>query len=181
MRLSTLLLFLSVRFVSYGQTDTSSLSKSFIEKTIQYYYNPQASGESNKPTFLILNDTVTNNIQTDYSNFNVAFVTRDEAIDKISKTKKKSGQLDKIKTKWLSLDTFDVSIAGWGVSVKKVNQLVSGQKIKYHSYFMASCGGTLGYIPTCRFVFDKAMNSWTQIRDTEIVKQKLAKRNTADN
>ncbi len=181
MRLFTLLLLFLVRFVSYGQTDTSGLSKSFIEKTIQYYYNSQANEESSKPVFLILKDTVTSNIQTDYSNFNVTFVSRDEAVEKISKTKKKAGQLDKIKTQWLSLDTFDVSIAGWGVSVKKVNQVINGQKIKYHSYFMASCGGTLGYIPTCRFVFDKASNSWTQITDTEIVKQRLAKRNTADN
>ena len=181
MRFLTLFLFLIIRFTSYGQTDTSSLTKNFIEKTIQYYYSPQTDGQSTRLTFLILNDTVTNNVQTTYPKFNVAFVTRDEAVDKISKTKKKAGQLDKIETKWLSKDTFDISIAGWGVSVKKVNQIVNGQKIKYHSYFVAGCGGTLGYIPTCRFVFDKSNNSWTQITDAEIVKQKLAKQNTVDN
>jgi hypothetical protein len=166
---------------SFGQTDTINLSKDFIEKTIAYYYKPDDGTQKNKPTFLILKDSSTNNLRIYYSTFNVAFMTRDEAVAKISKTKKKAGQLDKISTQWLSHDTFDISIAGWGVSVKKVNEFVNGQRIKYHSYFAAGCGGTLGYIPTCRFEFDKAKQSWTQFTDTEIRTEKLERQGHSAN
>jgi hypothetical protein len=181
MRHSILIILTFATLTSSGQTDTSNLQKSFVEKTIEYYYNAPTNGQKSKPTFLILRDSSTTDLQTAYSTFNISFVTRDEAVDKISKTKNKAGQLDNISTKWVSVDTFDVSIAGWGVSVKKVNEVVQGQKIKYHSYFVAGCGGTLGYIPTCRFIYDKTNQSWTQLTDTEIRKEKLARQTSETN
>ena len=58
--------------------------------------------QNNKTTFLILKDTTTNGLKTEYPTFKIEFVSRVEAIRNIAKTKKKVGQLDKIETLVLS-------------------------------------------------------------------------------
>jgi hypothetical protein len=152
---------------SFAQKYPKTLVDSFCNSTIEYYYTEFAKPIDSlealtyKPrSTYILKSCITPTLRTSFNDFTVYYLTQQEALEKICLTKSKTGALDKIAVTELK-DTINVDIGGWSIRVTKV-KFKKGKPIPIHSTFAASCGGTLGYIPTCRFVFDKITNSWTR-------------------
>ena len=180
-----LLTFISAIFLGFeihGQNYPQTLIDSLCNLTIIYYYTEYAKPLDSieainfKPkNQFILKSDITRNLQTVYDQFTVYFVTQQEALKEISKTKNKTGYLGKIFVTELQ-DTINIDIGGWGIKVTKV-KFVKGKPKDIHANFAVSCGGTLGYIPTCRFIYNKSLNSWTRYTWTETVNEIIKKRN----
>ena len=100
-------------------------------------------------------------------------------MDEIATTKNGSGALEKISVAQ-SQDTINVDIGGWAIQVTKVKYR-NGKPFPVHSNFLASCGGTLGYIPTCRFIYDNHTNSWTKYTWQETANAIMNTRQKDDN
>ncbi|MCA0383078.1 MAG: hypothetical protein LCH58_13005 [Bacteroidetes bacterium] len=164
---ATIILTLFLSDTSFGQKFPQTLVDSLCNVTIEYYYTdfakPLDSVEalSYKPSnAFILKSELTPNLQTKFKDFTVLYVTQREALEEFVKTKNRTGSLEKLFVTQLQ-DTINIDIGGWAVRVTKV-KYKNGKAIPVNSNFAASCGGTLGYIPTCRFVFDRTTNSWTR-------------------
>src|SRR6185312_11523430 len=152
---------------SFGQKYPQTLVDSFCNETILYYYTdvakPLESSEvkTYKPRDpYILKSELTTNLKTQFNNFTVRYVTQQQALEEIAATEDKTGALDKISVTQLQ-DTINVDIGGWAIQITKVKRK-HGKNIPVHSNFSASCGGTLGYIPTCRFVYNRSTKKWTR-------------------
>lgn len=152
---------------TFGQKYSQTLIDSFCNVTIDYYYTDFAKpfdsieAQTYKPTDpYILKSDLTRNLKTKFKNFTVRYVTQQQAIDEFVKTEHRTGSLEKIFVTQLE-DTINIDIGGWTVQVAKV-KYKNGKAIPVHSNFGVSCGGTLGYIPTCRFVFNTTTNNWTR-------------------
>ena len=167
---------------TFGQSYSKTLVDSFCNSTIEFYYSEfakpidsiEALNYKPRNPFIIKSD-LTKNLQTTYMNFNVDFLTQQEALEKICLTKSRTGSLEKIVVKQFQ-DTINIDIVGWTIKITKV-KFVKGRPTNIHSNFGASCGGTLGYIPTCRFVYDKTKNVWTRFTWTETADAIMSKRN----
>ena len=176
------ILTIAVSSTTIGQTYPQALVDNFCNSTIEFYYTEFAKptdsieAASFKPESpFITKSDITKNLRTRYDNFNVCFLTQQEVLEKISLTKSRTGSLDKIVVTQLK-DTINIDIVGWAITVTQV-KFVKGRPTNIHSNFAASCGGTLGYIPTCRFVYDKVKNSWTRYTWTETANAIMSKRN----
>jgi hypothetical protein len=178
-----LLLFISTVFSSAaaGQSYSQGLVDSFCNSTIKYYYTefakPIDSTEAAnfKPISpFITKSDITKNLRTHYDNFTVCFLTQQEALEKISLTKNRTGSLDKVVVTRLK-DTINIVIVGWAITITKV-KFLKGRPANIHANFAASCGGTFGYIPTCRFVYDNITNVWTRYTWTQTADGIMSKR-----
>ncbi len=171
---------------SFGQKYPQTLVDSLCNVTIEYYYSdfirPTDSVEAltYKPRNpFILKSELTTNLKTKFNDFTVRFVTQQEAIDEFVTTKNRTGTLEKLFVTQLQ-DTINIDIGGWAIRVTKV-KYKNGKPVAVNSNFAASCGGTLGYIPTCRFIFDKTTNSWTRQTWQETADAKIKARQRDDN
>ena len=183
--MKVLLSVISTVFVcstSLGQGYSKALIDSFCNSTIEYYYtevarpNDSLKAVSHKPrNLLVLKSDVTQSLRTQYDQFIIHFLTQQEALEKISLTKDRRGVLDKITVVKVQ-DTINIDISGWTVKVTSF-KIKNGKPTSIHSNFAAGFGGTSGYIPTCRFVFDKKENIWVRSTWSEIVD---AKKNSQD-
>jgi len=170
---------------SFGQKYPQTLVDSFCNVTIEYYYTdfakPLDSVEAltYKPRNpFILKSELTPNLQTKFKDFTVRYVTQQEALEEFVKTKNRTGSLEKLFVTQLQ-DTINIDVGGWAVRVTKV-KYKNGKAIPVNSNFAAGCGGTLGYIPTCRFVYDKTTNSWTRHTWQETADAKMKARQRDD-
>jgi hypothetical protein len=164
---ATFILTLFLCSTAIGQKYPQALVDSFCNVTIEYYYTdfakPLDSIEAltyKQRNPYILRSELTSNLKTQFREFTVRYLTQQQALEEFVKTKHRTGALEKLFVTQLQ-DTINVDIGGWAVRVIKV-KYKNGKAIPVHSDFAASCGGTLGYIPTCRFVFDRTTNSWTK-------------------
>lgn len=162
---ATLILSLFLLKFSVGQKYPQTLVDSFCNETILYYYTDFAKpldsieAESYEPRDpYIMQSELTTNLKTQFNGFIVRYVTQQQALEEIAATKDRMGSFEKISVTQLP-DTIDVNIGGWAIHVTKVKQK-NRRAIPIHSNFYASCGGTLGYIPTCRFIYDKRTRKW---------------------
>ncbi|MGN6352684.1 MAG: hypothetical protein ACTHLB_04805 [Parafilimonas sp.] len=183
---ATFILTLFLFDTSFGQKYPQALVDSFCNLTIEYYYNDFAKSlDSNaalsyKPSNpYILRSDLTKNLKTQFPNFTVQYVTQQEALEEIAKTENRSGSLEQISVTQ-NQDTINIDIGGWTIQVTKV-KYKKGKPFPVHSNFLADCGGTLGYIPTCRFIYDNTTNSWTKYTSQETVDIKMKERRQVDN
>ena len=178
----TFILTITIGSTAFGQNYSQALVDSFCNSTIEFYYaefakptdSIKAANIKPKNPFIIKSD-ITKNLRRQYKDFDVYFLTQQEVLEKISLTKNRTGSLEKILVTQLK-DTVNIDIVGWSIKVTKV-KFVKGRPTNIHSNFGASCGGTLGYIPTCRFVYDKVKNEWTRFTWTQTADAIMSKRN----
>ena len=178
---ATFILTLCLCDTAFGQKYPQALVDSFCNETIKYYYTDFAKPLDSiealdfKPRNpYILKSELTTNLKNRFAEFTVHYVTQQQALEEIAGTEDKTGALEKISVTHLQ-DTINIDIDGWAIKVTKVKRK-NGKTIPIHSNFMASCGGTLGYIPTCRFIFDKTINSWTKFTWQQTADAILAER-----
>jgi hypothetical protein len=163
-------LFVLLSELSLGQELTDAQQLTFYETTLQNFFSKQSLYTD---TVLILPDSLPENLRQEYNGFFLNIVTRSQAIEIIKKRKPQSGSLYLLKKQHLSPDTLDFNIIGWGVSIERCFKFYKGHLITRNIRFIASCGGTLGYIPTPRFVFDNRQQTWVYYSNDQLVKQRL--------
>jgi hypothetical protein len=95
------------------------------------------------------------------------FLTNEELID-LSIKKKKSISILRVGHKIVAKDTIDINFGNVTLLGKRKIHFFKGLRFK-KGYFSISCGGTEGYKPDIRFVFDKKRNSW-KIESNKFVK-----------
>lgn len=179
--MNQLLLAISILFTfnsAFAQSHSQALVDSFVNETISYYYTDFAkpldssAAETFKPQNpYILKSELTENLKTDFSSFTVTYLSQEQALEEIANTKDRSGRLDRILIERYP-DTIDIDISGWSIRVTKVKRR-NGRKIPFHASFFAGCGGTLGYIPTCRFVYDRETETWTKFTWQQIADSRM--------
>lgn len=146
----------------------------FYNKTIDYYCSQLL--ESNKELsqvvnihFLIVDKAVTdsstvnpvrNELQTDFRNFTIEYLSEQELIDKLTKKKRDFTSYHFINYKQITQDTIDVNISNTSITVKRVFKLRRGRLITKEINYTISCGGTNGYIPTARFIYNQEKANW---------------------
>ncbi|WP_438424078.1 hypothetical protein [Aquimarina macrocephali] len=86
------------------------------------------------------------------------FLTNDELID-LSIKKKKTISVIKVLHKIVAKDTIDINFGLVNVTAKRKIHFNNGLKFK-KAEFTIGCGGTNGYQPDIRFVFNERKKSW---------------------
>ncbi len=165
-KLATILIII-LPTVSFGQDITDSLLTTFYNKTIVSYFSDTAFSNNVKFDRIL--------VQTD---FDITGLIKYSGLNKFkyftSKTNKhsvlaKPFKINKgraiywINHKFIQQDTIDINIGGW--TIESVT--------KKRMHLGAWCGGTMGYIPDGRFIFDKEKKTWTFISGQEIINQKM--------
>ena len=86
------------------------------------------------------------------------FLTNEELID-LSIKEKKTVKIIRLTHKIIGIDTVDVNFGIVNVTGKRKIHFNNGLKFK-KADFALDCGGTNGYVPDMRFVFDRKKNNW---------------------
>jgi len=156
--------------ISFGQSINDSLLSTFYNKTISLYF-ADSSINNHHPEF----ENIL--LQTDFDKARLIkyldknkFTYFDSNTDKHSilekPFKKNNGRnIYWVNHKVLHNDTVDINIGGWTLNNVTKKTMSLG----------AWCGGTMGYIPDGRFIFDNVSNYWVFVSRQEIINQKVTK------
>jgi hypothetical protein len=90
------------------------------------------------------------------------FLTTDELID-LSIKEKKTINVLRVVHNVISKDTVDINFGYLGFKGKRKLHFYKGIRFK-KAEITVGCGGTNGYQPDIRFVFDRLMNEWKTIQ-----------------
>ena len=154
--------------VSFGQDNQDSLLATFYNKTIALYFSDTSFSNKTKFDRILL--------QTDFETIGLIKNLRFNKFKYFDSKTNKHSVLDKpfkinngrniywVDHKIIAQDTIDINIGGWTIeSVTKKTM-----------YLGALDGGTMGYIPDGRFIFDKEKKTWTFVSRQEIINQKMS-------
>lgn len=86
------------------------------------------------------------------------FLTNGELID-LSIKEKKTIRVLRLTHKIIGIDTVDVNFGIVNITGKRKIHFNNGLKFK-KADFALECGGTNGYVPDMRFIFDQKKNNW---------------------
>ncbi len=89
------------------------------------------------------------------------FLTNEELIE-LSIKEKKTVKVIRMTHKIIEIDTVDINFGIVNVTGKRKIHFNNGLKFK-KADFTLECGGTNGYVPDMRFVFDRNNNNWELI------------------
>lgn len=96
------------------------------------------------------------------------FLTNEELID-LSIKKKKTINIIRLNHKIIEKDTIDIIFGDVSVTAKRGIFFQRGIRFK-KAEFSVGCGGTNGYQPDIRFVFDRKENKWNLIKNRFVTK-----------
>jgi hypothetical protein len=176
-RISILILIL----ISFGDVYSQDLSDKnltdFFNQTFKDYFGQRDSLKKESQEYYILRDSVTTDIVTEYENFKFHLIDNTESYPLIKKGK--ISALFWAKYKQISIDTGDIVIGGWSVNFERVFRIqkVEGKRrvILRNYNFAAWCGGTLGYIPEGRLVYDYELGDWKYLTQKSVIDEKMAR------
>jgi len=124
--------------------------------------------------YYILGDSVPISVIGYYSNSNLHFINYSKAYPLIKSDS--ISFLYWIRKKNMGLDTIDISIGGWTVEFERVFRLqkIEGKlRLVTRNYnFSAWCGGTLGYIPQGRIIYNHVSSDWQYLSEQTIIAEK---------
>ncbi|WP_375561253.1 hypothetical protein ACE193_01490 [Bernardetia sp. OM2101] len=161
-----LFLFLLIPLYSFGQNITDSLLATFYNKTLSISFLNKTENEPNNR--ILIRTEFDKNLLIQQNNLNqfIFFDKKTSYHSVLSKPFKKNAgkMIYHISHKFFGSDTVDINIGSW------VIKSISRKKIA----LAANCGGTMGYIPDARFIFDRDTKKWNLITGKEIREQKRA-------
>jgi hypothetical protein len=163
--IATFLLLLPT--ISFGQNLNDSLLVTFYNKTLTYYFSDSITHPDQKKFGCLLVKTDFQTTRLLKSRGSNKFKYFNDSTQKnrvlVWPYRRNNGRsIYWINHKFLGIDTLDVNIGGWTLEKAKRRNL----------YFAAWDGGTMGYIPDGRFIYDKTIRSWLFTSNEEIVTQK---------
>ena len=159
-----------------SQNLTDSLLVDFFNKTFDDYFTKQKTYYPLTKDFYLRKDsTVPDNVKIDFTNFKLHLLEKYQEYPLIKKGK--ISELYSARTKHISVDTIDIVIGGWTVNYKrvfKIKKIEGKRKLITGNYnFALWCGGTMGYIPEGRLIYDTELKEWKYITRSEIVNEKI--------
>ena len=168
MKIRLLIVFMIILpTISFGQNLNDSLLATFYNKTLTYYFSDSITHPDQKKfgCLLIKTDFQTTRLiksrgPNKFKYFNDS--TQENKVIVWPYRRNNGRSIYWINHKLFGTDTLDVNIGGWTLERAKRKML----------YFAAWDGGTMGYIPDGRFIFDKTSGSWLFTTYEEIVAQK---------
>ncbi|MEA4937928.1 MAG: hypothetical protein VB102_15015 [Paludibacter sp.] len=174
-KLTTILILMVICFGDlYSQELSDSLLIDFFNKTFNDYYQQR---DSVTKDFYILKDSIPEKVTTDFNNFKLHLVDYSQAYPLIKKNK--ISALYWARYKQISTDTIDIVIGGWTVNFERafrIKKIDGKRKLILNNYnFAAWCGGTLGYIPQGRFIYNTELKSWSYLTEICLIKEKREK------
>jgi hypothetical protein len=152
--------------ISFGQNLSDSLLATFYNKTLSYYFSDSTTYHDQKIFGCILLKTefdsskLTKFIGPNRLSYFNSNSSEHSVLDKPLK-KNKGRNIYWINHKLIGIDTVDINIGGWTIEEASRKKL----------YLAAWCGGTMGYIPDGRFIYDKPSDKWTFTTSREIIDQ----------
>jgi len=155
----------------YAQNVSDSLLVEFFNKTFNDHFNHYAFSEYfnyyflgqkklMKDFYILKDSSMPEGVTTDYANFKFHFIDKPQAYPLIKK-----GEIVALfwaKSKHISVNTIDIVIGGCSVEFK------NGEY-----FFGAWCGGTFGYVPQGRFIYDNASGEWKYFTSQDIIEEKI--------
>lgn len=132
-------------------------------QTFMDFFSKKASS-TESIEFFIQTDSSQINIQTDFDDFKIHFVTEEESKRLIKKNK--ISELYWTKINEISKDTIDLKIGGWTVDYKR--KFFNG-----NFTFAAWSGGTSGYVPQGRFIYNHKTQNWKFNSEKEILDRRI--------
>jgi hypothetical protein len=159
--LTLTLIFLPTFF--FGQVVNDSLIAEFYNQTISIHFSKAADISQKTEIRIIQTEFDTSRLIKNLKSIKFKFINQET--DKLSALEKPyKGNIGReiywINHKFISQDTVDVNIGGW--TIMKASR--KGLSIA------AWCGGTMGYIPTARFIRNE--NGWRKMSSDEIMEEK---------
>ncbi|WP_344713210.1 hypothetical protein [Winogradskyella damuponensis] len=151
-----------IGFLSFGQeTELNSIEKSELDSIYVRALNSRfdlllSSGWK----YIELNENGKRISKLNVSD-RYKFLNNEELID-LSIKEKKTIQVLRLTHKIIGIDTIDVNFGIVNVTGKRKIHFNNGLKFK-KADFALNCGGTNGYVPDMRFVFDRKKNNWELI------------------
>ncbi|UZR94030.1 hypothetical protein [Chondrinema litorale] len=188
------LFFLTILMISFTCVKAQAVKDfslaGFYNRTIDYYSSRLI--ENNKDLnqienihFLIVDkavkdssivNPVRNELQTDFGNFTIEYLSEQELIDKLTKKKRDFTSYHFINYKQITQDTIDINISNTSITVKRIFKLRRGSLITKEINYTLSCGGTNGYIPTARFIYSQEKANWDFYTYDELLQSILDER-----
>ena len=159
--LTLTLIFLPTFF--FGQVVNDSLIAEFYNQTISVYFSKAADNCKKTENRLIETEFDTLRLIKNLNLIKFKFIN--QKTDKLSALEKPykrniGREIYWINHKFISQDTVDINIGGWTIMEASRKGLS----------IAAWCGGTMGYIPTARFIRNK--NGWRKMSSDEIIEEK---------
>ena len=172
------ILFIAILILGYckffAQEPSEVRLNQFFIQTLNDYFGNRDSLNNKPGQYYILRDSIPIKVIEYFKDSTLYFVSYADAYPLIKDDV--ISELYWANYKQFNLDTFDISIGGWSVDFEHVFrfQKVEGKLhlITKNYNFSAWCGGTIGYIPQGRLIFDHDSNDWRYITEKSIIDQK---------
>jgi hypothetical protein len=160
MRLTLIIVSILFNTLIYGQSNSISLPEldTLYFKTIQ----SQMFFIQNATFYVEINETTKRLKNIEELNY-LKFMSNEELIKESLETKRNLNVI-RVTHKIISQDTIDINIGYLDVKAKRALHFNRGLKF-VKADFKLSCGGTNGYIPTGRFIYNSSNNKWNQIEN----------------
>ena len=161
------LLLILIPSILFGQKRNDSLIAKLYNITLTEYFSDTITyGQESKHKFTLIKTEIdkTKLIQN-VGNKKFMFFENDNDLYEIVNRPYKSNRnraVYSLSHKNISNDTIDVNISG------RTLENITRRRL----YLSLWCGGTMGYIPDARFIYDFDKKDWTFISREEITKQK---------
>ena len=144
----------------FSQELNGELIIGFLNQTLKDYFSHKILPDKTA-RFYIKKDSLQLKTQTEFENFEIQFVNDNQAQELIKR--RKISELYWTKINKVSKDTVDILIGGWTVNYKR--GFLKKGKFEYAAW----CGGTDGYLPQGRFVYNHKTGNWDYITEKEII------------
>ena len=151
----------------YSQDISDSLLTEFFNQTFQDYFHKEMvyypKNDNSVIDFYIQNDSIPENVRTDYGRFRLHLVGRSQAYSLIEKNKIFS--LYWTKSKHISKDTIEIEIEGGVTFFKrtfKIRKFDGKRKLITKEYYfeVSLYDGDIGYAQNGRFIYDAELEKW---------------------
>jgi hypothetical protein len=164
------ILFLILPIISFGQNLNDSILMSFYNKTLTYYFSDSITLPDQKKfgCLLVKIDIETSSLIKNRGPNKFLYFNDSTEKNKILSWpyRRNNGRsIYRINHKLIGRDTVDIIIGGWTIEEASRKKLFLG----------VWCGGTLGYIPEGRFIYNKASDKWIFTTSGEIMEQEILK------
>ena len=163
-KITIILIAIGISINLFSQELTEKIIIDFCNQTFKDYFS-QHKQTYEKIDFYIQQDSLQLKTKTEFDDFNLHFVNKHQEQELIKKNK--ISELYWTKIKEISKDTIDVLIGGWTVDYKR--KFLKKGIFNYAAW----CGGTSGYIPQGRLIYNYKTEKWNYKTEKEIIDNRI--------
>ena len=163
-----LLLILSSPRISWGLGPSDSLLATFYNQTLTSYFSDTTrhKDQSKYGSILMQTDLDTSKLVKTIGKFKLQFYRSTTSEYEVLQEPYENNQgrsIYVISHQSLGKDTIDINIGGW--TLEKIN--------KSEIELALWCGGTMGYLPAARFIYNSENESWTYFGFHKLIEARI--------